>query len=99
MVINRKCSKITACCCLLKQRLLSKVVDNNLLLCKIDTLRYELKKHCPAAHQSMGKESNKCHEKLRTLLELKKKRTKMYFMNGKTRSFGMAKKSLTLQKK
>ena len=33
-------------------RLLSKVVDNNLLLCKIDTLVYELK-HCPAANQSM----------------------------------------------
>ena len=29
-------------------RLLSKVVDNN-LLCKIDTPRYELK-HCPAAN-------------------------------------------------
>ena len=31
-------------------RLLSKVVDNNFLLCKIDTLRYEMK-HCPAANQ------------------------------------------------
>ena len=33
------------------------------------------------------------------LLELKKKIIKMYFMNGKIRSFGMAKKPLTLQKK
>ena len=48
----------------------------------------------------MREEYNKCCEKnSELLLELKKKIIKMYFMNGKTRSFDMAKKPLTLQKK
>ena len=43
--------------------LLSKVVDSSFLLCKIDTLRYELK-HCPATNQSLREEYNKSCEKL-----------------------------------
>ena len=78
-------------------RLLSKVVDNKFLLCKIDTLRYELK-DCPATNQSMREEYNKCFENSDLLLELKQKRAKVYFMNEKTRSFGMSKKPSNFQK-
>ena len=42
-------------------RLLSKVFDNKFLLCKIDSLSYQLK-HCPAANPSMRAEYSKCCE-------------------------------------
>ena len=66
--------------------LLSKVVDNNFLLCKIDTLRYELK-HYPAAKQSMREEYNKCCEKLRTIVRTEKEKNQNVFYEWENKKF------------
>ena len=66
--------------------MLSKVVDNNFLLCKIDTLRYELK-HCPAPNQSTKEEYNKCCEKLRTIVRTEKENNQNVFYEWENKKF------------
>ena len=62
------------------------VVNNNFLLCKIDTLRYELK-HCPAANQSIREEYNKRCVKLRTIVKSKKEKNQNVFYEWENKKF------------